>query len=84
MNSMGPRNFCLARSLLYAHTRAHTREIYIYIYIYIERERERERERGFPVALVVKYLPANAGDKRDADSIPGLGKYPGEGNGNPL
>jgi len=33
---------------------------------------------------VVKNLPANAGDSRDVDSIPGLGRSPGEGNGNPL
>ena len=39
---------------------------------------------GFPVALVVKNLPANAGDIRDASLIPGLGRSPGEGNGNPL
>ena len=36
------------------------------------------------VALVVKNLPANAGDVRDASSIPGLGKSPGGGSGNPL
>jgi len=36
------------------------------------------------VALVVKNLPANAGDARDAGSIPGSGRSPGEGNGNPL
>ena len=36
------------------------------------------------VALVVKNPPANAGDRRDAGSIPGLGRSPGEGNGNPL
>ena len=33
---------------------------------------------------VVKNLPANAGDAIDAVSIPGLGRFPGEGNGNPL
>ena len=33
---------------------------------------------------MVKNLPANAGDIRDAGSIPGLGKSPGEGHGNPL
>ena len=32
------------------------------------------------VALVIKNLPANAGDARDASSIPGLGRSPGEGN----
>ena len=35
-------------------------------------------------ALVVKNPPANAGDVRDASSIPGLGRSPGEGHGNPL
>ena len=35
-------------------------------------------------ALVVKNPPANAGDIRDADSIPGSERSPGEGNGNPL
>ena len=36
------------------------------------------------VALVVKNPPANAGDIRDVDSIPGLGRSPGGGHGNPL
>jgi len=36
------------------------------------------------VALVVKYLPANAGEIRDAGSIPESGRFPGEGNGDPL
>ena len=36
------------------------------------------------VALVVKNLLANAGELRDASSIPGLGRCPGGGNGNPL
>ena len=36
------------------------------------------------VALVVKNLPANAGDKRDLSSIPGLGRSSGGGHGNPL
>ena len=36
------------------------------------------------VAPVVKNPPANAGDTRDMGSIPGLGRAPGEGNGNPL
>ena len=34
--------------------------------------------------LVVKNLPASAGDIRDLGSIPGSGRSPGEGNGNPL
>ena len=36
------------------------------------------------VVLVVKNPPANLGDARDADLIPGLGRSPGGGNGNPL
>ena len=39
---------------------------------------------AFQVALVAKNPPANAGDIRDADSIPGSGKSPGGGHGNPL
>ena len=33
---------------------------------------------------MAKYLPANAGDARDMSSIPGSGRSPGGGNGNPL
>ena len=36
---------------------------------------------GFPGGSVVKNLPTKAGD---AGSIPGSGRSPGEGNGNPL
>ena len=36
------------------------------------------------MALVVRNLPANSGDLRDAGSIPGSGRSPGRGNGNPL
>jgi len=34
--------------------------------------------------IVVKNLPANAGDKRDAGSIPGSERFSGEGHGNLL
>ena len=34
--------------------------------------------------LVVKNLPANAGDIRDMGLIPGLGRSPGGGHGNSL
>ena len=33
---------------------------------------------------MVKNLPANAGDTRDVGLMPGLGRSPGGGNGNPL
>ena len=36
------------------------------------------------VTLVVKNLPGDAGLVRDAVSIPGSGRSPGEENGNPL
>ena len=36
------------------------------------------------MALVVKNLPASAADIRDAGLIPGSGRSPGGGHGNPL
>ena len=33
---------------------------------------------------MVKNPPTNAGDTRDTGLIPGLGRSPGKGNGNPL
>ena len=33
---------------------------------------------------MVKNLPADVGDARDVGLIPGSGRFPGEGNGNPL
>ena len=37
---------------------------------------------GFPDGLVVKNLPAKAGDIEEASFIPVLGRSPGEGYGN--
>lgn len=39
---------------------------------------------GFPDGTVVKSPPADAGDPRDMDSIPELGRSSEVGNGNPL
>ena len=39
---------------------------------------------GFQGSAVVKNLPARSGDTRDAGSIPGSGRSPGEGNGTPV
>ena len=39
---------------------------------------------GFPGGASGKELPANAGDIRDMGSIPGSGRSPGGGHGNPL
>ena len=41
-------------------------------------------ERASQMVLVVKNLPASAEDVRDTGSIPGSGRSPGEGHGNPL
>ena len=40
-------------------------------------------QKGFPGGSVVKNLPTYAGDG-DLGSIPGLGRSPAQGNGNPL
>ena len=37
--------------------------------------------KAFPGVSAVKNMPSNAGDM---DLIPGSGRFPGEGNGNPL
>ena len=36
------------------------------------------------MVLVIKILPANAGDIRDRSLIPGSGRSPGGGHGNPF
>ena len=36
------------------------------------------------VLLAIKNPPANAGDLRDVGLIPGSGRSPGGGNGNPV
>ena len=40
--------------------------------------------RASQVVLVIKSPPASAGDIRDEGSIPGSGRSPGGGHGNPL
>ena len=40
-------------------------------------------QRAFQMVLVVKNPPANAGDIRDLCSIPGSGRSPGGGHGQP-
>ena len=39
---------------------------------------------GIPGGIMVKKLPVNTGDIRDAGSIPGLGRSPGGGHSNTL
>ena len=40
--------------------------------------------RASQVVLVVQNVPTNTGNLRDGGSIPGSGRSPGEGNGNPV
>ena len=42
------------------------------------------QERAFPGGAKVKNSPASAGDLRGLGSIPGSGRCPGGGHGNPL
>ena len=42
---------------------------------------KKQKQENFLRGSVVENLPANV---RDAGSIPGSGRYPEEGNGNPL
>ena len=39
---------------------------------------------GFPGGSEVNNPPANAADEEDMGSIPGSGRSPGKGNGNPV
>ena len=50
----------------------------VYIYIYICRV----EEAGFPGGSSHKESAGNAGNKQYSGSTPGLGRSPGEGNGN--
>ena len=51
---------------------------------YEENKTSNVMEGASQVALVVKNMPANAGDLRDPVLIPGLGRSPRGEHGNPL
>ena len=51
---------------------------------HIDNEEKPSLEENAQAALVVKITPARAGDVRDVGSIPGSGRSPGGGHGNPL
>ena len=57
---------------IYIHT-----HVYIYTYTHVH-----SIQQASQVTQMVKNLSANAGDTRDASSIPGLGGFPGVENGN--
>ena len=50
----------------------------------VAKSRTRLSDQAQHSTLVVKNPPANAGDKRDLGSIPGLGRSAGGGHGNPF
>ena len=43
-----------------------------------------ESRRAAQVVLVVRNPPAHAGDIRDMGSVPGSGRFPRRGHGNPF
>ena len=69
---------------IYIHIHIH---IYVYIYIYTFKKSFvyiHIHTWASQVALVVQFPPATEGDIRDAGSIPGSGRSPGGGHGNPF
>ena len=42
------------------------------------------RQKCFPHGSIIKNPYVNTGDTGDSGLIPGLGRFPGEGNNNPL
>ena len=52
--------------------------------MHVKTGRNADLNRASQVVIVVKYLPASAGDIRDVNSIPGSERSPGGGHGNPL
>ena len=58
--------------------------IYLYVCVYTETHAHTLLKWGFPNGSVGKESACNAGDTGNVDLIPGLGKSPGKGNGNPI
>ena len=74
--------FCNSTCLfLYTHTHIYI-DTYTHTHIYIDTHTHTHM--ASQVVLVVKNLPANAGDIREVALIPGWGRSPGGRHGNPL
>ena len=58
--------------------------LFIYLFLILKVNHFRKPNADFPSGSVAKNPPASAGVARDTGSIPGLGRSPGVGNGNPL
>ena len=56
----------------------------IILYLVMNMNRTKATQGACQVALVVKNMPANAGDIRDVASVPRSGRSSGGGHGNPL
>ena len=63
-------------AMRFAFKMANLANVVFYIYILLLQASQ--------MALVIKNPLVNAGDIRDTGLIPGLGRSPGDGNGNPL
>jgi len=74
-------NFCLIASLFFASCQEGSKGHAMFRFL---TDLSVSGNTGFPGDSVVKNPPVSAGDARDASSNPGLGRSPGEGNGNPL
>ena len=72
--------FCVFQNSLRVYTHTHT-HIHTYVYIYIYIYMGLSIYLGFSGRSVVKNLPAIAGDM---GLMSGLGRFPGERNGNPF
>ena len=53
-------------------------------FYFLEDFEKKKKNVGFPGGSVAKNPSANIGDTRDTVTIPGLGRFPGVGNANPL
>ena len=81
---LGKRNTNLIHSISFENHKSIAFQIFNEIFIDLLFIANCRQKQASQVAQVVKNLPANAGDARDMDSIPGLGWFPGIGNGNPF
>ena len=70
---MGKRNTNLIHSISFENHKSIAFQIFNEIFIDLLFIANCRQKQASQVAQVVKNLPANAGDARDMDSIPGLG-----------
>ena len=80
----GKSNVCTLRTLTCLCLFQGPEEVICFHKMYKLRNCRCNHLKGFPGGSVVKNLPASAGDSGDVGSIPGWGRSPGGGNGNPL